>query len=145
MVNFLKSAYWSKYGYGIAMMLLTVSCQFSAEDGKHVGQEKVKVQDYIRPIPGKNDTISPDILESGKVLISYSDCYTCHKESDRSFGPAFRDIAKRYPMNAVYIRILAQKVILGGTGAWGNAVMLAHPKLPAENAERMVSYILSLK
>lgn len=60
-------------------------------------------------------------------------------------GPAFRGIAARYPTNAIYIQILAQKVVLGETGAWGNAVMLAHPKLTDTDAERMVSYILSLK
>jgi hypothetical protein len=28
-------------------------------------------------------------------------------------GPAFKDIAKRYPVNKVYIEMLAHKVIMG--------------------------------
>lgn len=100
--------------------------------------------DYIREIPGTNDTIPTQVIEQGKVLISYSDCNTCHKEDERSFGPAFKDIAKRYPTNKVYINMLAQKVIIGGSRSWGYPVMMPHPKLSPEEARIMVSYILSL-
>ena len=101
--------------------------------------------DYIKPIPGKNDSIPPQVAEKGEVLISYSDCYTCHKKDQRSVGPAFKDIAKRYPVNKVYIEMLAQKVIVGGSRNWGYPVMDPHPKLSLEDAKMMVSYILSLK
>jgi cytochrome c len=101
--------------------------------------------DYIRPIPGVNDSIPSEIAEKGKVLIAYSDCYTCHKHDERSVGPAFKDIAKRYPANKVFIEMLAQKVIMGGSRSWGYPVMAAHPKLPMEEARIMVSYILSMK
>jgi len=79
------------------------------------------------------------------VLISYSDCYTCHKIDQRSVGPSFKDIAKRYPVNKVYIDMLAYKVIVGGSGSWGYPAMDPHPKLSHEDAKLMVTYILSLK
>jgi cytochrome c len=79
------------------------------------------------------------------VLIGYSDCYTCHKKYERSAGPAFKDIAKRYPANNAYIEILARKVIIGGNGSWGYPVMTPHPKLSYEDAKMMVTYILSMK
>ena len=101
--------------------------------------------DYIRPIPGVNDSIPPEIIERGKVLIAYSDCYTCHKINERSVGPAFKDIAKRYPANQVYIDMLAQKVIMGGSRSWGYPIMSPHPKLKLEESRIMVSYILSMK
>ena len=101
--------------------------------------------DYIRAIPGKSDSIPAEVSEKGKVLIAYSDCHTCHKEDERSVGPAFRDIAKRYPANKVYIEMLAQKVIVGGSRNWGYAVMDPHPKLSFEDAKMMVSYILSMR
>ena len=101
--------------------------------------------DYIKEIPGTNDSIPADVAEKGKVLIAYSDCYTCHKEDQRSVGPAFRDIAKRYPVNKVYIEMLAQKVIIGGSRSWGYPVMDPHPKLSFEDAKMMVTYILSMK
>lgn len=101
--------------------------------------------DYIKEIPGKSESIPASISEKGKVLIAYSDCHICHKEDKRMVGPAFKDIAKRYPANKVYIDMLAQKVIVGGSRNWGYAVMDPHPKLSFEEAKVMVSYILSLK
>ena len=104
-----------------------------------------KTIDYIRPIPGVNDSIPVEFVEKGKVLIAYSDCYTCRKISQRSVGPAFNDIAKRYPVNKVYIEMLSRKVIMGGSRSWGYPVMDSHPKLSFEDSKMMVSYILSLK
>ena len=101
--------------------------------------------DYIRQIPGINDSISAEVAEKGEVLISYSDCYTCHKTDERSVGPAFKDIAKRYPVNKVYIEMLARKVIIGGSGNWGYPAMVSHPNVSFEDAKMMVTYILSMK
>jgi len=104
-----------------------------------------KTVDYIKQIPGRNDSIPVAIATKGEVLISYSDCYTCHKQDQKAIGPAFRDIAKRYPVNQVYIEMLAHKVIIGGGGRWGSPVMAPHPQLSLEDAKTMVTYILSLK
>lgn len=98
-----------------------------------------KTIDYIKPIPGINDSIPAKVAEKGEVLIAYSDCNICHKEDERSVGPAFRDIAKRYPVNKIFIEMLAHKVIIGGSGSWGSAVMGPHPKLSFDDAKLMVS------
>lgn len=60
-------------------------------------------------------------------------------------GPAFEDIAKRYPVKNVYIEALAHRVIIGGSGSWGEPVMAPHPRLSFEDAKTMVTYIMSLK
>ncbi len=104
-----------------------------------------KKVDYIRPIPGKSDTIPVTMAQRGEVLIAYSDCYTCHKNDQKSIGPAFQDIAKRYPVNKAYVDMLAQKVISGGSGIWGSPIMVAHPNLSMEDARMMVLYVLSMK
>ena len=78
------------------------------------------------------------------MLISYGDCNSCHTDDRRAKGPAFQDIAMRYPRNQVYIDLLAQKVISGGKGSWGNPVMAPHPNLQESDAKAMVTYILSL-
>jgi cytochrome c len=112
---------------------------------KEEGKEPVKVVDYIKKIEGPSDTLSALAVQKGKVLISYSDCYTCHTEDKRAKGPAFKDIAERYPVQQVYIDLLAQKIISGGFGVWGNPVMDPHPDIPNQDARLMVAYILSLK
>ena len=108
-------------------------------------QETRKPVDYIKRIPGKSERIPVETAQKGEVLIAYSDCYICHKQDQTSVGPAFKDIAKRYPANKVYIEALARKVIIGGSGNWGSAVMDPHSQLSLEDAKLMVSYILSLK
>ena len=128
----------------IGCLLLATFYLFGC-DTKSEQKNTTKRIDYIRPIPGINDSIPVEVAEKGEVLISYSACYTCHKEDQTSVGPAFRDIAKRYPANKVYIEMLAHKVILGGNGSWGSPVMDPHPKLSFEDAKMMVTYILSLK
>lgn len=108
-------------------------------------RERRKAADYIREIAGENDSIPVLTAQKGEVLIAYSDCYTCHKQDKKSIGPAFKDIAKRYPVQQAYISMLGWKIINGGSGSWGQAVMIAHPSLSVEDAEIMVKYILSLK
>ncbi|WP_270087462.1 c-type cytochrome [Sphingobacterium sp. SYP-B4668] len=99
---------------------------------------------YIRAIAGEDEEIAAETIQRGKVLLSYSDCYSCHRESKKTMGPSFQDIGLRYPRTRTFIRVLAQRVIHGGSGAWGNAVMSPHRKLPVEQAEAMVAYILSI-
>jgi cytochrome c len=102
-------------------------------------------KDYIRPIPGTDEPVAQEILDKGEVLISYNGCYDCHRKEARSKGPAYTDIAKRYPRKEVYIHLLSQKILNGSTGSWGNPVMPPHPGLGPEEASAMAAYILSLK
>ena len=72
-------------------------------------QETRKKTDYIKQIPGINDTIPAAVAQKGEVLISYSDCYTCHKVDQKLVGPAFKDIAKRYPETKFISRCLPKE------------------------------------
>ncbi|MBK8143178.1 MAG: hypothetical protein IPK57_20860 [Chitinophagaceae bacterium] len=45
---------------------------------------------------------------------------TCHKVDDVFTGPSYRQIAKRYKgASAAEVAELAQKIIKGGNGMWG--------------------------
>lgn len=122
------------------------ACNDAYKKEREVGKNKaVPVKDYIRKIPGENDAIPEDVAQRGKVLIAYSDCYSCHSVENRAKGPAFSDIATRYPVQEAYINMLASRVIAGGSGAWGSPIMSPHPDISQENARLMVRYILSLK
>jgi cytochrome c len=104
-----------------------------------------KEQAYIRAIEGENEALDSEVIQRGEVLISYSNCAECHKEDKRAKGPAFQDIAKRYPLKKVYVNLLARKVISGGSGSWGSPIMSPHPDLKEEDARTMVRYILSIE
>lgn len=81
----------------------------------------------------------------GKVLMLTLDCKTCHKISEKSIGPAFTDVAKKYPNNKTSMDHLTQKVTQGGSGVWGDVAMPAHPALKPTEAKQIISWVLSLK
>ena len=74
-----------------------------------------------------------------------SDCFTCHKVSEQATGPAYQAVAAKYQNNPEAVEALAEKVIKGGAGNWGNVPMTPHPQISKEDATVMVKYILSLK
>ena len=81
----------------------------------------------------------------GLVLITKSDCGNCHNASTKIVGPAYKDIAAKYPNNADNISKLADEVIKGSTGIWSAVPMAAHPALQKPDVEKMVGYILTVK
>ncbi|RVU01408.1 c-type cytochrome [Mucilaginibacter limnophilus] len=84
-------------------------------------------------------------IAAGKELISKSDCLACHKIDTKLVGPAYIDVAKKYPATPANYAKLAKKVIDGGAGVWGQIPMSPHASLSMADAKKMVSYILSLK
>lgn len=84
-------------------------------------------------------------VPKGKQLISKSDCMSCHVEKSKIIGPSYLDIANKYPHTPENIALLADKIIKGGQGVWGEIPMTAHPQLSQADAEEMVNYILSVK
>ena len=89
-------------------------------------------------------TANPD-YQKGLDLIGKSDCLTCHKVTEKVVGPAYQDVANKYAGSDTAVTYLAHKVIKGGSGVWGPAMMTPHPQLSQEDAEQMVKYILLLK
>ena len=81
----------------------------------------------------------------GAKLIAASDCIGCHKEHDKVVGPAYAAIAEKYKPTEANIAMLANKIITGGKGNWGEIPMTAHPGLSVADAREMTKYILSIK
>jgi cytochrome c len=74
-----------------------------------------------------------------------SDCASCHRERDKLLGPAYVAVAQKYPATPANITMLANKVIKGGSGHWGDIAMTPHPGLSESDSKEIISYILSLK
>ena len=90
-------------------------------------------------------TENPDYT-AGLELIAKSDCLTCHKVDEKLTGPSYREVANKYASQAPgIIPQLAEKIVKGGSGVWGQVPMLPHPTISQEDAEKMVKYILLLK
>ena len=80
----------------------------------------------------------------GKSLILSLDCKSCHKEADKSVGPAYVDVARKYSGDREAMSKLTDKIIKGGAGVWGEVAMPAHPTLSQADARQMVTWIMSL-
>jgi cytochrome c len=87
---------------------------------------------------------NPDYTK-GLALIGKSDCLTCHKANEKNIGPAYKDVAEKYENTEENVKMLAGKIIKGGSGVWGNIPMTPHPTVSQEDAEAMVKYIFLLK
>ncbi|MCY1525421.1 hypothetical protein D9M68_603990 [compost metagenome] len=84
-------------------------------------------------------------MSGGELLIVKSDCIGCHNKEERIIGPAYGEIAAKYEANSENINALADKIINGSKGVWGEIPMTPHPKTTQDEAKQMVEYILSLK
>ena len=89
----------------------------------------------------KSETLTPEA--EGKELLEGMDCLSCHKVDAKLVGPSYQDVAAKY--TEADIDMLAQKIIDGGKGNWGDIPMTPHSGMSKENAQKMVKYILSLK
>lgn len=95
--------------------------------------------------PLTTEPAQTDPQAEGRELIAGSDCVACHKEQGKLIGPGYDEVAQKYQPNDTTITYLANKVIKGGAGNWGNVPMTPHPQFTEEEASKMVRYILSLK
>lgn len=84
------------------------------------------------------------LVAIGKMLVDESDCKTCHHATNKIIGPAHKEVAERYEFNDENIKLLADRIIKGSTGVWGEIPMTAHDGLSQEDAEKMAMYVLSL-
>ena len=90
-------------------------------------------------------TAAPAEMLPGEKLINTNDCIGCHNRTEKVIGPAYVDIAAKYPSNDENISHLADVVIAGSKGTWGDLQMTPHPNLSKDDAKLMVTWILSQK
>jgi cytochrome c len=82
---------------------------------------------------------------AGKALMMSMDCKACHKVAEKSVGPSFTDVAKKYPNNAASTNHLSKKIVTGGHGVWGDVDMPAHPSIKPAETKQIINWIYSLK
>jgi cytochrome c len=77
-------------------------------------------------------------------LARKSTCMGCHAAERKVVGPSYKAIATRYQgqPRAQVVDMLAKKIRLGGSGAWGIVVMPANTKLSEADAKVLAEWIL---
>jgi len=91
----------------------------------------------------KTEVTGADAIAQGEALVKASDCKTCHHATNKIIGPSHTDVAKKYEFTEANVKLLAGKIMTGGSGVWGEVPMTAHD-IPAADAEKMARYVLSL-
>jgi len=127
--------------FSTAVALTFIACGGAGTENKEEKKEEGK-EAAAAEAPVLSD--NPD-YQKGLALIAASDCLTCHKVDEKIIGPTYRDVANKYENTEANVKMLAEKVIKGGSGVWGDIAMTPHPAVTPEDAEQMVKYILLLK
>ncbi|MEK9801803.1 MAG: c-type cytochrome [Curvibacter sp.] len=78
-----------------------------------------------------------------QALATSKNCMACHAVDKKLVGPSFKDIAKKYDKSAA--DKLAEKIIKGGSGAWGPVPMPANPQVSADESKKLVAWIMAQK
>lgn len=120
----------------MAIALFLVSCGGGTEKKETTASETAA--------PANKLSDNPDYAK-GIALVGGSDCLTCHKVNEKNIGPAYKDVAAKYENTEENVKMLASKIIKGGSGVWGAIPMTPHPQVSEEDAEAMVKYVLLLK
>jgi len=119
-----------------------MSCGSKKEETK---TEESSDYETAKPEEAKPEAASSDdLIAQGKVLVDGSDCKTCHHPTNKIVGPAHAEVAKKYEFTQANVSMLADKIIAGGSGNWGDIPMTAHSDLSKADAEKMAMYVLSL-
>ena len=128
----------------LGIMSVAVALVLTACGGAENKAGQTETETKVVAVAPKPLSENPD-YQKGLALIAGSDCLTCHKTSEKLIGPAYKDVAAKYEATESNIKMLAGKVISGGSGVWGAIPMTPHPQVKEEDAVAMVKYIMLLK
>lgn len=129
----------------LAVAGLTFACGGGEKAAETVSTEAAAPAAPAQEISLEDKYKDDPIYIKGIEKVKGSDCTSCHMVERKIVGPSYADVAAKYESTEENITMLAQKVIAGGVGVWGEVPMPAHPGLSEEDAKDMVRYILLLK
>ncbi len=101
-------------------------------------------KDLTTSEPEPAPKVVTDPIVEGQSLIEGSDCLGCHKLDEKMIGPSYKEVAAKYENTPENVEMLADKILKGSSGVWGDVPMPPHG-FSKENAKFMAQYILSLK
>ena len=78
-------------------------------------------------------------------LATSKNCMACHAVEKKLVGPSYKDVAAKYAGQADAVEKLTVKVMKGGSGVWGPVHMPANAQVSADEAKKLVAWILAQK
>ena len=90
-------------------------------------------------------TLAASSVFANPELAQKKNCMTCHMVDKKVLGPAYKDVAAKYAGQSDAADKLAQKVMKGGTGVWGQIPMPPNPQVSEAEAKQLVKWVLNQK
>ena len=78
-------------------------------------------------------------------LAGKKNCLACHAVDKKLVGPAYKEVAAKYAGDKAAAAKLADKIMKGGVGVWGQVPMPANPQVNADEAKKLADWVLSQK
>lgn len=151
-VNVETSGSWKQTGLAPqetdgSIQAVSVEGELTLDTGKPTRFTTMFVSTPLVPNPfdaeRRTEEESTATVSPGERIMAKNDCRTCHNPQAQTVGPSYVQISERYKNTPENVEMLVQKVMKGGSGAWGAAAMSAHPDLQPDDATAMVNYVLS--
>lgn len=80
-----------------------------------------------------------------EALAKSKNCMACHAIDKKLVGPAYKEVAKKFGGQKDAEATLINAVLKGSSGVWGPIPMPANANVNADEAKKLVDWILSLK
>lgn len=126
----------TKAGFVLFAAIMMIACGSN--------KETTNTEDYGTPDESSAPVAAVDVIAQGESLVNASDCKTCHHKTNKIIGPSHTEVAQKYDFTQANVTLLANKIVNGGSGVWGEVPMTAHPDIQLADAEKMARYVLSL-
>ena len=78
-------------------------------------------------------------------LAQKKNCMACHAVDKKLIGPGYKEVAAKYAGQKDAADKLAQKIVKGGVGAWGQVPMPANPQVSEAEAKQLATWVLTVK
>ena len=86
-----------------------------------------------------------NVAFANSELAKSKNCMACHAVNNKVVGPGYKEVAVKYAGQADAEDKLTQKVLKGGSGAWGAIPMPANNQVSEAEARTLVKWILATK
>jgi len=88
---------------------------------------------------------APAFAADMEALAKAKNCMTCHKTDGKLIGPSYKETAAKYAARKDAVAYLADKIIKGGTGVWGQVPMPPNPQVSPEDAKKLAEWVMGHK
>jgi cytochrome c len=78
-------------------------------------------------------------------LAQKKNCMACHAVDKKLIGPGYKEVAAKYAGQKDATDKLAQKIVKGGSGVWGQVPMPANPQVSEAEAKKLADWVLKAK